>query len=432
MKQQERKSRNQLQADSKESLPENDCRTASRTVAFVTAGILTSLAGWWVGGVRTEGGLSLPYVRPDLIVVCFLCMSPLAILLAESMTGILKRHNRVLFWTVEFVLFIGAAGILFLALTGDQTSVTLDQDDAWESFILRPTIAFWLLISSFLLAGNLFRFQESASTPRQGALVWLLVCTTALVVPAFYTQSRVDEMVTQTEEYLGSGRLGDARKLTREICVLSPWQNIGGTSAGDLARDLDRDCYEIERNLAFMKRRPVQSEEFHFQQARLLSILGQPSAAIRLLEPWIRKSEASPLSYQLIGNIYQQQKNWINSERYYQRALMAWKKLPRSEQQQAGIVAAWKGIAFAERKRGNYAEAEAAYLSALSLVPTADQHYLLAQFYEDTQQTTKARDHARQAMALNGSRYGVPGKKLITSLQQQHFGCLNVWRNGRP
>ncbi|QDT41518.1 Tetratricopeptide repeat protein [Gimesia alba] len=430
MKQQERKSRNQLQADSRESLPELDCRTASRTVAFVTAGILTSLAGWWVGSVRVEGGLSLPYVRADLIVVSFLCMSPLAILLAESMTGVLKRHNRVLFWTVEFVLFIGAAGILFLALTGDRTSVTLGQDDAWESFILRPTIAFWLLISSLLLAGNLFRYQESASTPRQGALVWLLVCITALVVPAFYTQSRVDEMVTQTEEYLGSGRLGDARKLTREICVLSPWQNIGGTSAGDLARDLDRDCYEIERNLAFMKRRPVQSEEFHFQQARLLSILGQLTAAIRLLEPWTGKSGASPLSYQLLGNIYQQQENWEKSERYYQRALKAWKSLPYSEQQQAGIVAAWKGMAFAERKRGNYAEAEVAYLSALSLVPTADQHYLLAQFYEDTQQTTKARDHAQQAMALNASRYAIPGKKLLTSLQQQHFGCLNVWRRG--
>ena len=432
MKKQERKSQNRFQADSRESLPEHDFWTASRMLALVTAGILTSLAGWWTGSVRAAGGMSVPYVRPDIIVVSFLCMVPLAILFAESMTGILKRNHRLMYLTVEFVLFIGAAGILFLAFKGDQTSVTLDQDDAWESFLLRPTIAFWLLVSSCLLARNLFRFQESVTTPHQGAMVWLLVCIIALVIPAFYAQSRVDEIVTQTEEYLGSGRLGDARKLTREMSVLSPWQKVAGMSAGDLARDLDRDCYEIERNLAFMKRRPVQSEEFHFQQARLLSILGQRAAAIRLLEPWIRKSGASPLSYQLIGNIYQQQKNWVESERFYQRALKSWKMLPRSEQQQAGIVAAWKGIAFAERKRGNYAEAEAAYLSALSLVPTADQHYLLAQFYEDTQQTTKARDHAQQAMALNGARYEIPGKKLLTSLQQQHFGCLNVWRNGRP
>ncbi|WP_339735117.1 tetratricopeptide repeat protein [uncultured Gimesia sp.] len=432
MKRQERKSRNQLEADSIESPSENDIQTPARTVSLVTAGVLTCGVAWWIQRVRAEGGLSLPYVRLDIMVVSFLCMLPLAMLLVEAMFAVLKRRNRFIFLTVQFVLFIGTAGLFFLAFTSDQASVTLSQDDAWEFFLLRPVIAFWIMVSSLLLVGNLFPFQESASMPRQGALVWLLVGITALVVPAFYVQSRVDEMVTKTEENLGSGRLGDARQGVREICVLSPWEEIGGASVRDLARDLDRDCYEIERNLAFMARRPVQSEEFTYQRARLLSILGQRSAAARLLKTWTGKPGASPLSYQLLGNIYQQQENWGESERYYRRALKAWETLPRSEQQQAGIVAAWKGMAFAERKRGNYAEAEAAYLSALSLVPTADQHFLLAQFYEDTQQTTKARDHVQQAMALNASRYAIPGKKLITSLQQQHFGCLNVWRNGRP
>lgn len=432
MNRQEIKAQNQLQADNLEGLPVNGNQISRRTVASLTAGILTIVVGWWVQNVRAEGGLSLPYVRPDMIVVSFLCMLPLAMLFSDSIFVELKRRNHILLIAVQFVLFLGTAGIFILAFTVDQPSVTLSQEDGWEAFVLRPVIAFWIMMTCLLLAGNVFPFQESVATPRQGALVWSLVCITALVVPAFYIQSRVIEMVTQTEEYLGSGRLGDARQLTREICVLSPWEKIGETPVGDLARDLDRDCYEIERNLAFMERRPVQGEEFTYQRARLLSILGQTSDAACLLAPWTQKLGTSPLSYQLLGNIYQHQENWAESERYYRRALKAWETLPRSEQQQAGIVAALKGIAFAERKRGNYAEAEAAYLSALSLVPTADQHFLLAQFYEDTQQTTKARDHVQQAMALNAARYAIPGKKLITSLQQQHFGCLNVWRNGRP
>lgn len=430
MSRQEQESGNQFQPASLESPPENDSQTPGRIVSFVTAGVLMCGVGWWVQSVRAAGGLSLPYVRPDIIVVIFLCMFPLAMLFAEWMFAVLKRRNPLLFLIVQFVLFFGTAGIFIFAFSSDQASVTLSQEDAWESFMLRPVIAFWVMLTSLLLAGTFFRFPEPAAIPRQGAWVWLLVCITALIVPAFYIQSRVDEMVTNTEEYLGSGRLGDARQGVREICVLSPWEKIDGTSVGDMARDLDRDCYEIERNLAFMARRPVPSEEFTYQRARLLSILGQTSAAARLLEPWTRKPGTSPLSYQLLGNIYQQQENWAESERYYRRALKAWKTLPRSEQQQAGGVAAWKGIAFAERKRGNYAEAEAAYLSALALVPTADQHFLLAQFYEDTQQTTKARDHVQQAMELNASRYAIPGKKMISSLQQQHFGCLNVWRKG--
>jgi tetratricopeptide (TPR) repeat protein len=401
-----------------------------RTVPIVAGLFIASLAGWWVQSVRSAGGLSLPYARADIIIVNFLCMLPLAMIVSEWIQGVLKYHSPGLYKIVNMIALIGAVGIVAFVLSSSQISGTLSAYDAWESLILRPLLAFWLNLSLLLTAGLLFRTEIPEGSVQPGKLVWGTVCLIALLVPAFYIQSRVDEMAGKVDEYLGSGRLGDARQLVREVCILSPWGKIGGQPAGDVARDLDHDCYGVGQSLAVMNQQAGHTEESTYHRARLLAILGEDAAAVDLLRPWYAKSTASPLISQLLGNIYQQQHDWADSQQAYCRALNAWEKLPASEQRQAGIVAAWKGIAFAERKRGNYEAAETAYLSALSLAPTADQHFLLAQFYEDTQQTAKAREHAHQAMALNATRYGQSGQKLITSLQQQHFGCLQVWRKG--
>ncbi|WP_417388253.1 tetratricopeptide repeat protein [Gimesia sp.] len=403
----------------------------SRSLIILLAIILSCLSGWWVSTVRDAGSLSLPYLRVDIAIVCFVCMLPLVILCSDWLFRIFSHHSPPLFKLVQIIFYTGAAGILVMALTSKSPSGTLSSYDAWESIILRPVLAFWLLMTLCLIEGQISgRGKSAESTFQQGLLIWGLALLTAILVPAIYIQSRVDEIVTTVEESLGSGRLGDARRLTREVCVLAPWQKISGMPAGDLARDLDRSCYEIERNLGYMQLEAKENEEAIYQRARLLTILGNRSEALRLLAPWKDQKTVSPLTCQLLGNIYQQQEQWEESEIWYRKSLNAWKRLPHSEQQQAGIVSAWKGIAFAERKRGNYEEAESAYLSALSLAPAADQHFLLAQFYEDTQQTSKAREHALQAMALNVDRYGKSGQKLITSLQQQHFGCFNVWRGG--
>jgi len=399
-----------------------------RTVPIVAGLFMASLSGWWVQTVRNAGGLSLPYVRADIVIVNFLCMLPLAIVISEWMLGTLKYLNFRLFKFVNLVVLGGALLILALEISSSQGNGTLSGYDAWESFLLRPVFAFWLNLALLFTVGLCFRTEIPQGTVQPGILVWLVLSVSALVVPAFYIQSRVDEIVVKIDEYLGSGRLGDARQLVREVCILSPWGKIGGQPAGDVARDLDHSYFEVDQNLALLGQKSAQNEELVYHRARLLAILGERTPAENLLLPWYEKPTASPLISQLLGNIYQQENDWTDSERAYRKSLNAWEKLPASQQQQAGIVSAWKGIAFAERKRGNYEEAETAYLSALSLAPTADQHFLLAKFYEDTQQTEKARDHAYQAMALDTARYGVSGKELITSLQQQHFGCLQVWR----
>jgi len=68
-------------------------------------------------------------------------------------------------------------------------------------------------------------------------------------------------------------------------------------------------------------------------------------------------------------------------------------------------------------------EAEAAYRQRLDLAPTAESHFLLALFYEDTQQSARAREHARLAMQLSPARFGERGRRLIDKLDSLHFGC---------
>lgn len=432
MKNTETASSNPLQQSNRVNNSGHTNQSRGRTVSSLAAIILTCIAGWWLQNIRSAGGMSLPYVRPDIIIVSLLCVLPLALLLSEWVFVVLKRRRFQLFLVVQSLFFVGTVIILIQAVNSNHSSSTFNNYDAWESFVLRPAVALWVIICFLLVVGNILPSQKTTQTKSPGALAWCLASITAFVVPVFYIESRVDGMVTQIEEYLGSGRMGDARRLTREVAVLSPWSEIDDKSADAIARDLDRACYDLEQSLVFMKQRPVSSEEQTYHAARLHTILGEPAVAISLLDPWSEKSSTSPLTFQLLGNIYQHQENWSDSERHFRRSLKAWQKLPNSEQRQAGIISAWNGIAFAERKRGNYEAAENAYLSALFLDPTADQHFLLAQFYEDTQQTTKAREHAQQAMALNAARYETSGKKLITSLQQQHFGCLNVWRNRLP
>ena len=67
------------------------------------------------------------------------------------------------------------------------------------------------------------------------------------------------------------------------------------------------------------------------------------------------------------------------------------------------------------------------YQEVFARAPTADSHFLLAQFYDDTQQTRKAREHARRAMTLAPQRYQQEGEKLIRKLTVFHFGCFHVF-----
>jgi tetratricopeptide (TPR) repeat protein len=134
----------------------------------------------------------------------------------------------------------------------------------------------------------------------------------------------------------------------------------------------------------------------------------------------------------LRGTIRENRGDWDEGLAAYRAARSAWEARPPSPARDAGIVQAATGAAYCLRKSGHYARAEAAYLELLALAPTADSHFLLAQFYEDAQQAAKAREHARRAIELAPDRYAQAGERLIKKMALNQFGCFGVYRAEGP
>ncbi len=97
---------------------------------------------------------------------------------------------------------------------------------------------------------------------------------------------------------------------------------------------------------------------------------------------------------------------------------------PRTEPGE--LIQAVTGIAFCQRKLGNKPAAATAYQELLGLAPTADTHFLLAQFYDDTQQAALADQHARKAISLDPARYAERGGQLIDKLRTTQFSCWAI------
>jgi tetratricopeptide (TPR) repeat protein len=75
---------------------------------------------------------------------------------------------------------------------------------------------------------------------------------------------------------------------------------------------------------------------------------------------------------------------------------------------------------------GRLSEARACYLRLLEINPNADTHFLLAQFFEDIQETSSAQHHALEAARLDPDRYRESGHQLIRKMRALHFRCLSV------
>ena len=90
------------------------------------------------------------------------------------------------------------------------------------------------------------------------------------------------------------------------------------------------------------------------------------------------------------------------------------------------MTRSWQGQAYCLRKLGQYSAAEQAYRQLLLLSPTPDTHFLLAQFYEDTQQSTAAAAHARQAAQLAPGRFAEPVRQMSRRLATASFGCFAI------
>ena len=247
-----------------------------------------------------------------------------------------------------------------------------------------------------------------------------------IVVPRLYIHARTQADAARVIDLADQSRVGEARSLAHQVLALSPNATGKSKPLKLVAENLDRAASQIETRANVPLAENASLAE-HLGRARDLAMLGRTSEALRELEG-MPEVDRSPDASNLRGTIHETRREWRAAGEWYARAKGSWLLREESPERTIGLMKAITGIAFCERKLGRLREAEAAWQERLKLVPAAESHFLLAQFYEDTQQAKKARLHAQEAVRLDPERYTKQGRQLMDKLVTSHFGCLGVFR----
>lgn len=354
-------------------------------------------------------------VRLDVAAVFALAAVPLAAVAVNLARGPLPRWLRLLLGSLLF----GVA----IALTVFGTSV--------DGHVLRLLVAVLSTTGvGLVLAGMADATSASVVRRFRGAGTIALALAILAVIPAVFVDARVRHDLKLLTELLEQTRLGEASELVSRIVALQPSTVWQGRPVAAVRRELDRSVADLRSRTAVALPDSVDPLT-RVDRARDLAVLGDTDAALKVLSDRRIAAIEDPDVLNLLGTIHETRSEWTAARDWYRRARRASEDLPASETRQALRLQAQRGIAYAERKAGHTPEAEAAYRELLALSPTAETHFLLAQFYEDAQQTDLAHQHARQAMTLDPRRYGKSGRELIDKLQTVHFGCFGAFQAER-
>jgi hypothetical protein len=374
-----------------------------------TLSVASVVAGEWDGGRAP-----FPFVWRDVAVVYLLSAVPLAAVLARFACSRLPVGGAV-----ALAVLALAAGIAPLSAREEVESAVLAGRAL--GFILRSAVVFGIAVASatavdIVIGGSRVRGQFPTEIAILGAVV-------LAVLPVTYVGARCRHDAGRLGEYLEQSRVGEARDLARGLLALGCRQEVRGNPLPEVAAVLERVARDLESRVGTPLSVLATSSD-RLERARTLAMLGRTEEALGILSLATAAEVAAEVET-LRGTILQSRGEWEPALEAFRKAEAAWRGRTSRQREQA-VTHAMIGVAYCQRKLGQYAEAEATYREVLARSPTADSHFLLAQFYEDTQQTEKAREHARRAMALAPDRYQHEGERLIRKLTLFHFGCLSV------
>lgn len=370
----------------------------------------------WYGSTGDGNRTSL-FVTPDIALVCLIGILPFSLLLWQLLGGLL---GTVAPTALGGLCWMGAlVAIMLLPAVRSTSSPFL----GIVGYVGRPVVALLLLAPSALAWTCL---RPPAAMPDARRWGWFVTTgILAVALPATYVAARCRQDAISFQELRAQSRLGEAARVIHRLQRLSLSSQLQGQPIPRLMADMDRSVRQLQSAVAGTL--PVgATDDDRLQRARQLAILGQPYDALEILDT-VRTSR--PDVDNLSATIHENLGHWQQALDEYTRAETSWESLPSSQQQVAGRIQAVTGMAFCLRKQGRYPEAEQIYLQLLALSPTAQTHYLLAQFYEDTQQSSLARQHVLQAIELAPKQFERPGRQLINKLAASHFGCFNMSLN---
>jgi tetratricopeptide (TPR) repeat protein len=280
-----------------------------------------------------------------------------------------------------------------------------------------PDVALVIFVCLVPLGAGVYSAVRSGASGSWRLVAWQLAAL--IVVPAFYVYVRTESEARRARRLVEESRFGEGRKVLANVLALRPQASLDGARLIDAAARLDEILAQFEERC----QTPLAvdaSNEVRLARARDLAMLGREGEAASVLnDPSL---DDSPAASNLQGAICEARGQWRVARDWYRRSL----SLTGSP---ADRNTAWAGLAHCERKLGRLREAEAAYQELLALAPTADYHFLVAQFYDDTQQAELAAQHAGMAVQLAPEQFALPSQQLLSNGLTSQFGCLGAfWR----
>lgn len=332
--------------------------------------------------------------------------------------------------------YVGCCGLLALVLIK-----WLGLPQSWFLIMLGPAAGCLLAVAILWLNTRFVRLSPSelkVSVSKTNAsssqvtyserLSILMAVVLAVVLPWQMTTQRVRTWADLAVTRMHEGRFVAAYDLLDRIDQLS-----GPKTAATVLPEMSRRQLEtqIRQMIQSVGRIEITQVEGQLQKVRLLLGLDEFQLAEEMLAKIIRDHPESFEAYELAGLMHQFKERWSPSETSFLRAVELVRQRDvrgESGHQRVAIDARlWSGAAYAARKRGALDRAESYYLKALEVAQGSDKariHYVFAQFLEESQQSMKAAEHARQAALLEPALYQVSAQELLQRLRTAHLGCF--------
>jgi hypothetical protein len=369
----------------------------------------------------SDRAVEFPFVWPDVAIVHAVCLLPLlmVVMCAMRMRMRLGAKSRNLFagacWLTGIAGVAGCVGLNgFGTSSGTETAGFLNRS-CLSGMLLVPAAWCWMHAIPIRMV----------SAAREVSWLLLTLCV-AIALPIGYVTARCRQDVVQFQELVSQTRLGEALNLGRKLLRLDPDASLRGETITQHVAEIDVTVRQLQSKVAVVPGIADTDGEW-LDRARRLAVLGQTDQALLALS---NLKQPSAAAFSLRGTIHETRHEWQDSLENYQRAQLTCEAFPESVERSTGQIRATTGIAFCLRKQGLYREAEQSYRKLLEFSPQAETHFLLAQFYEDTQQSVLAREHAQRAIELAPHRFKRPGQLLLQKLTISHFGCFSVWSAG--
>jgi tetratricopeptide (TPR) repeat protein len=319
-----------------------------------------------------------------------------------------------------------AAALAGLALAVTAVATALGWRELPPPFIWLDVAVVYVVAALPLLAST--ATAALLQMPLRLSSLALVTLETAVLIfiPRLYIHARCQRDLREAGQLAYDSRFGEASALAHRTLDLQPNARFGNNSVAAFAKSMDQIVRGIEQRLEKLLAEATTDTQ-RIQCADGLAILGKTNEALAMLDSSATITN-EPQACILRGTLYENQRQWQVARDWYARGKIAWDARPASAERSVGLAQAIRGIAYCQRKLGHLHAAEAAWQGLLALSPSADRHLLLAQFYEDTQQTAKAQFHAYQAMQLApaGDFTQHQARQIQNKLLTSHFGCLGI------